>query len=136
MLRSDVAKTKDAESRRAPRQRAFLRAKISYLDGAISFDCVVTQISSTGAKINLAEGVTLPERFRVEIAGKNINRIARLVRREPDGAALSFVDETEAPDWTLTALNERLRVLEAENKMLRANCDKLAAQIQRANASY
>ena len=30
----------------------------------------------------------------------------------------------------------RLRVLEAENKVLRANCDTLAAQIQRANASY
>ena len=136
MARSDVAKTKDAEGRRAPRQRAFLRAKLSYRDGAISFGCVVTQISATGAKINLPEELTLPERFRIEVAGKNIDRAAKLVRRDAEGAAIAFVDEDAGVELTMPALKERLRVLEAENKMLRANCDALAAQLTRANASY
>ena len=136
MLRSNVASSSKAENRRGLRQRAFLRGKLSYLDGAISFDCVVTQISSTGAKISLKEGVSLPERFRIEIAVRQIDSKARLVRRDAEGAAIAFVDDDELVEANLPALKERLRMMEAENKMLRANCDALAAQLERSKASY
>jgi hypothetical protein len=136
MSKSGVAKAKGADNRRAPRQRAFLRAKLSYHDGAIAFDCVVNQISSNGAKIVLSENVALPERFRIEISQKNIDRTATLVRRDADGAAIAFVAAEEAEDASESALQLRLRLLEAENKMLRANCDALLVQLERSKASY
>jgi hypothetical protein len=136
MSNSAVAKAKHAEKRRAPRQRAFLRARLSYGDGAIAVDCVVNQISSSGAKIALSENVALPERFRVEIAQKNVDRTAKLVRRDGDGAAIEFIDAEEADDSGEPALQLRLRLLEAENKMLRANCDALLVQLERAKANY
>lgn len=114
-----------AERRRAPRQRAFLRARISHLDGSISFEGSVTQISQTGARVTLSATDNLPERFRIEIPQRRIDVAARLVRRDAEGAAVAFeIAEAGA------SLMDRLRVLEAENRMLRATCEALTAQLE------
>jgi len=122
--------------RRAPRQRAFLSARLVYLDGAISFDCSVTQFSATGAKINIKEDVNLPERFIVEIPQRRVKTEARLVRREADSIAIAFEAEADRFEASPAALRERIRLLEAENRMLRATCQTLNAQLAKDSGSY
>ena len=100
MLRSGVAEA-HKDNRRAPRQRAFLTARLVYPDGSVSVEGLVTQISEIGAKINLAEDVNLPERFRVEIPQRRLQREARLVRRDADSVAVAF--ETEPKPAALDA---------------------------------
>jgi len=122
--------------RRAPRQRAFLSAKLVYLDSSISIDCSVTHISATGAKINIKEDVNLPERFLVEIPLRRVKTEARLVWRDADSIAVAFGSEARPFETSPSALSQRIRVLEAENRMLRATCQSLNEQLAKASGCY
>ncbi len=118
------------EARRAPRERALLQAKVSYAGGSISFTCLVTQISASGAKIAISDQTSLPENFQFCIPQKNIDCGARLVWRRAGHAGVAFklapAPETQGPSDDVS----RLELLEAENKMLRATIDHLTAQLK------
>jgi hypothetical protein len=51
-----------AERRDLSRRRTLLKGKIAYGDGAFSMDCVIRDLSKTGARIALAKGQTMPTR--------------------------------------------------------------------------
>jgi hypothetical protein len=102
----------------------------------MSLDCMITQISETGARIDLKQGVAMPQTFRIVIPQRQIDRSARLVRREPDWAAIAFVEDPSAESTNLDAMRERLHALEVENRALRATCESLTQQLQRLQASY
>jgi len=135
-MKNSTMPSKALPERRAPRQRAFLSAKLVYLDNSISIDCSVTQISATGAKINVKEDVNLPERFRLEIPLRRVKTEARLVRREAESIAVAFGTEAEPFESSPSALSQRIRVLEAENRMLRATCQALNEQLAKASGCY
>jgi hypothetical protein len=118
--------------RRAPRERAFLAARVSYNNGAMSTPCTVLQLSATGAKIGLAETINLPDVFQIAIPQKSIERRARVVWRRGDVAAVAFLPN-EAPDEPADALDDKARIkaLRAENERLKAHIGKLTAQIAR-----
>jgi hypothetical protein len=120
--------------RRAPRQRAFLRAKLAYLDGSVTYDCAVVQLSATGARLAVTEAANIPDHFHIEIPQKRFSATARLVRRDPEGAAIAF--ENAGRDAAPHALLARLRELEAENKALRETCKTLMQQLDSQSACY
>ena len=124
------------ERRRAPRQRAFLRAKIAYIDGSITFDCSVTQISESGLRIMVTKDVNIPDRVRIDVPQKRLSTLARLVRRDSESAALAFEAEPTPTEANIPMLLERIRLLEAQNKMLKATCDSLTAQIESNKSLY
>ena len=125
-------KIESKPERRAPRERAFLSGRISYGAGALSTPCTIMQISATGAKINVAPTISLPEVFQLVIAQKSIDRPARLIWRRDDVAAIAF-----QPDKALVELPAaeaaRLQIaaLHAENDRLKARIGKLTAQVAR-----
>lgn len=49
--------------RRAPRKRSYYGGKIVHRDGSCSFDCVIRDISGSGAKIEIREHELIPRRF-------------------------------------------------------------------------
>jgi hypothetical protein len=50
------------EQRKSPRKKVLLSGKIIYGDGTHVLDCTIRDISTTGARIALAQGRTIPER--------------------------------------------------------------------------
>lgn len=51
------------EGRQARRQRTLLRGKLAYGSGAFSIDCVISDLSETGARVQIQAGATVPEQI-------------------------------------------------------------------------
>ncbi|WP_372425059.1 PilZ domain-containing protein [Salinarimonas chemoclinalis] len=133
-----------SEQRTAPRRRALVAARIRYGGGAVTIDCVVRNISETGAKIDISEGVTLPGHFEIVIPQMNVVHRAELRWRRGGEAGIAFLDVAEgeppaeaaapaAATLAVTpseaALKARIRALEAEVVRLRERILELGGGI-------
>jgi hypothetical protein len=56
-----IIDTDPDEHRRSARHRAFLGAKLIFGDAAFTIDCVVRDLSETGARVKLPEGQAVPD---------------------------------------------------------------------------
>lgn len=117
-----------SDNRREARQRTFLKGRIIFNNGASSMDCLVRDMSATGARLALTETATLPEVFDLFIPQKERTYKANLRWRRSDGIGVAFVDETmaaapvappQADPAAMLALIRRIAELEAENAALR-----------------
>jgi hypothetical protein len=126
-----------SEHRREVRQKTFLKGRIIFNKGASSMDCLVRDLSASGARLALTETTTLPEGFDLYIPQKEKTYRASLCWRRADGIGVTFVDEAvpapqavtpvpvaapiSAPDdaASMLALVRRISELEAENAALR-----------------
>ncbi|GEP05429.1 PilZ domain-containing protein [Methylobacterium oxalidis] len=132
-----------SEHRRETRQRVFLKGRIIFNNGASSLDCLVRDLSSSGARLALSETTTLPDSFDLFIPQKDRTFRAQLRWRRPDGIGITFVDEQARPepaapqapaaaegaDASIAVLLRRVSELEAENATLR----RLLATMAQAN---
>jgi hypothetical protein len=114
-----------AEHRQEVRQRVFLKGQIRFNNGAASMDCLVRDLSATGARISLSETAVLPEIFDLYIPQKDRTYRAALRWRREDGIGVTFEDAARAapaapePAADVSALLRRIAELEAENAALR-----------------
>ncbi len=117
------------EQRRSTRKRTFLKGKILFNAGASSMDCLVRDLSSEGARIELSETSTLPEVFDLHIQQKDATYRSTLRWRHEGLVGVTFGDHVVAPvpppaaaasDASLQVLLRRLAELEAENAALRS----------------
>ncbi len=131
-----AAKTEPRPERRSPRERAFLQARLSFAHGAVSFPCVVTQISANGAKLSVSDDVSVPDRFQIEIPQRGIDCPAEMVWRRNGQVGVVFLkpDARKAEGWETSLA--RLRELESENAKLRANLLSLTEQLNRITEGY
>jgi hypothetical protein len=130
-----AAKSEPRPARRAARERAFLQARLSFAHGAVSFPCVVTQISATGAKLSVGDEVSVPDRFQLEIPQRGVDCPAEMVWRRNGQVGVVFLAPEAPPERWETSL-ARLRELEAENAKLRASLLSLTEQLSRITESY
>ncbi|MBE7186020.1 MAG: PilZ domain-containing protein [Methylobacterium mesophilicum] len=91
----EMASDDDAERRIAPRIKTLKRAKVYFNNMNSTFDCVVRNISSTGALLTLDESAHLPREFGVRIGEMKELRPARLVYRRGMLAGIHFLDSPE-----------------------------------------
>jgi PilZ domain len=119
------------EARAAPRERAFLKARVSYNDGAISMSCTVVQISPSGARLNFDSIVSLPEIFDIEVPHKSIACRAKLVWRDRTLAGVEFVPEAVASHDGNADYLAKIRTLEALNAKFKAQIAELTSQVRR-----
>ncbi|KQO56992.1 MULTISPECIES: PilZ domain-containing protein [unclassified Methylobacterium] len=117
-----------SDNRKEARQRTFLKGRIIFNNGASSMDCLVRDMSATGARLALTETATLPEMFDLFIPQKERTYKANLRWRRADGIGVAFADETTAATpvpppqddpAAMLALIRRIAELEAENAALR-----------------
>ncbi|BDA85509.1 hypothetical protein Sa4125_30510 [Aureimonas sp. SA4125] len=81
-----------SERRVAPRVRTLKRAKILFNNRYSTFDCIVRNISSTGALLTIDEAAHLPKTFDITIGDEKTERPARLVYRRGVLAGIRFLD--------------------------------------------
>lgn len=87
--------------RASSRNRTLLPARIEFYDGAIKLDCVVKDLSETGARIRVSESVSIPESFRLYLPKTDRWFDAQLKWRRADliGVAFEGADAKEiAPE--------------------------------------
>jgi hypothetical protein len=104
--------------RRTERVRTILGARVVFNNGRSSIDCQIRNISDSGARLTLNEGLSLPGTFDLEIPSRNKTLRALLRWRTKDAAGVQFVDETLPPPDPAAALEE-LSALRAENARLK-----------------
>ncbi|MEX6505155.1 PilZ domain-containing protein [Jiella sp. M17.18] len=85
----------EAERRVAPRMRVLKRAKVIFNNGFSTFDCVVRNVSATGALLTLAESAHLPKEFSIRIGEEKESRPAKLIYRRAMFAGIRFLDIPE-----------------------------------------
>ena len=120
-----------SEQRVGVRKRTFLKGRIEFNGGASSMDCLIRDLSASGARLELSETAALPEVFDLYIAQKDQTFRSTLRWRKDEGVGVTFHDATRAnveaaaSDASMAVLFRRLQELETENASLRALLAKL-----------
>src|SRR3954447_6825755 len=110
---SQPAPTLDPNQRAAPRMRTLIAAKISFNNGQSTLDCLIRNLSDTGAKLSVSAAVTLPECFDLLIPQKSVTRRGRIVWRRGEAMGVRFDEgaprsQSGDPDATsLTQLEQQ-----------------------------
>ncbi len=116
-----------AEKRTAPRMKSLMAARISYAGGNAVIDCIVRNISDTGAKIAVSSAVTLPEEFDLIIPQRNtVQRVRMQWRRaEAIGVAFASAEPASRAESGEEALRQRIRELEGTINQMRTRIMEL-----------
>lgn len=114
-----------SERRGNERVRTFLRGQITFNHRLATMDCVVRDLSSSGARLALSQHGILPERFDLTIPHREVTYKCALRWRRPTEVGVVFEVPAEtnprppAVDPASVDLLVRVRQLELENAELR-----------------
>ena len=82
-----------AEKRRAPRQDVRWKATIHDEQGSIVATCIMTNVSASGAKLEIEEGIDVPDLFVLVLArNAGVRRGCEVVWRAATSIGVCFVD--------------------------------------------
>src|SRR3954464_4832718 len=116
---SQTAPKLDSDQRVAPRLKALIAAKISFNNSQSTLDCLIRNLSDTGAKLIVSAAVTLPECFDLIVPPKSLTHRARTVWRRGEAMGVRFDEDTprsESSDPDVSSLKRRMRELEGTSK--------------------
>ena len=102
--------------RKSNRNRAYIEGSIAFNNRCITVDCLVRDLSESGAKVIFANSAPLPNEFDLLIRHKETRR-ARLIWRTPTEAGIEFVGPP-ARDVASNEETRRVRRLEVERDRL------------------
>lgn len=104
-----------------------MQGRIVFNNQSSTLDCVIRNLSQSGAKLELSGSVTVPDRFELMIPRKGEIRRARIVWRRGELMGIAFEDALEqAPDPASMAA--RLKSAQEENSRLRQRVAELTAK--------
>jgi hypothetical protein len=83
------------ELRGAERSRSLLKAKIIFNNRMTTVDCVVKNISATGAKIAVSSALSIPNEFDLEIPMRGRTFKAQMRWRDTEGIGVEFTETVD-----------------------------------------
>ena len=108
------------DKRGAHRNRTFLKADLDVSGGLSSLSCIVKDLSDTGARLVLSDGVVLPETFRLRLPKPDRWVHVSVRWRRGEFVGVHFDDPSQAAHSDEPASEaDRIRQLEAEVARLR-----------------
>jgi len=78
------------QARSASRLRSFLKGRIRFNGGLRSLECLVRDISATGARLEISEAVSLPDRFELYLPHQAITHNASIEWRRGNQLGITF----------------------------------------------
>ena len=78
------------DKRRAPRQRTLKGAKIVFKDGVFTYDCIVKNLSATGAQLQVPATDGIPNRFQLVFDDRSQARTCNVVWRSANRLGVAF----------------------------------------------
>lgn len=115
------------EKRPATRIRTIMNGRIIFNNRSATLDCLVRNLSETGAKLEVSGAVTVPDRFELDIPRKGERRRARIVWRREGEMGIAF-EHAAAKAPAGEPMAARVQRLEEENARLRSRVAELVAQ--------
>src|SRR5438309_3573242 len=113
------------EARRSERLRSLLRARIIFNGGNSTIECLIRNVSADGMRLQLAESLSVPGEFDLEVPHKGRSYRARLVWRGDGMIGVAFVPANAEP----VRGNAELQRLERENAELRTQLRQLTERL-------
>lgn len=124
------------KDRHSVRSRALLKATIRFYNRNVTIDCLVRDISPTGAKIELDRTSVLPGEFELEIPQRSAVYPCELKWRRENAVGVSF---KENMDPGVAHYGEfaraRIEALEKENAALRLEISRLKPPLHSSPAN-
>lgn len=114
---------------RAERVRTILGARAIFNGGRSAIDCQIRNMSETGAKLTLDEGLSLPPTFDLEVPARNKIFRVMLRWRTKDAAGVQFVDEGLKARAAQGDVADELVALRNENAALRRRVADLVRRL-------
>ncbi len=117
------------DRRTSPRERVILGGAIAADAKGAKVDCVVRNLSSSGANIELPNSATMPEEFSIAIPKTGRSFLAKIIWWRADRAGLTFQNDTTPGNAPHTLdLEERLRVSEKKARALKQRVRQLLGE--------
>jgi hypothetical protein len=121
-----------SERRRATRQRSLLQGRLFYNKRRNSVDCIIRDISETGARLKFSAAVTVPEALELYVPNRDECFRVRVEWRQGEEVGVTFVQPkkgaaTAAGDDDLA---ERVKKLETELSSLRRLVSELKGELR------
>lgn len=111
------------ERRLSSRMKSFLQGRIYFNNRRSTVDCLIRDLSETGARLSFSEAVSVPDAIELYIPNRDETRRARSEWRNGNEMGVSFVDEARAQPGTSEVagldIAARLQKLESEVASLR-----------------
>ena len=92
-----------SDKRTSPRLRSFLKGRVVFNGGQNSLDCLIRDISATGARLELSASVTLPDRFDLYLPHRDETCRAHLQWRRGGHIGVAFDQIDGAPEMPIAA---------------------------------
>ena len=122
-----------SERRIAQRQKSFLRGCIYFNNRRSATDCLIRDISPTGARLIFSDTVTVPDMVDLYIPQKDQMLRAQVQWRHGDEVGVGFPAATKAKPGSAAPadedLAERVKNLEAEVAKLKKMLKRLKADV-------
>jgi hypothetical protein len=130
-----------SERRVASRKRSFLQGRLFYNNRRNSVDCVIRDISETGARLQFSAAVTVPEALELYVPNKDQMYRVRAEWRQGEEMGVVFLNAA-ANDPSIAGradagdLADRVNKLESELLTLRRIVNELRTELrQRGEAA-
>ena len=108
------------ERRRVPRLKSLLRGRVYFNNRSSTVECLVRDISADGARLALADDVTIPDVVELYVPQKDQFFRSHVIWRRDGEAGIAFsVSERLAAPSESGDLAERVRKLETEIEQLK-----------------
>jgi hypothetical protein len=123
------------DRRSSLRQKSFLQGRIYFNNRRATLDCVIRDLSETGAKLKISEAVAVPEAMELYIPNREEIHRARVEWRSEDEIGVSFGEAaapSAAPELPADVV-QRLSKLESEVAALRRIVNELRSENRKAH---
>jgi len=121
------------ERRRATRQKSFLRGCIYFNNRRSALDCLIRDISASGARLIFSDTVTVPDVVDLYIPQKEQTLRAQVHWRHGDEIGVAFTHGAQSsgapPPIDVADLAGRVQKLETEIAALRKVLKRLKAEV-------
>jgi hypothetical protein len=123
------------DRRSSTRQKSFLQGRVYYNNRRSSIDCLVRDISETGAKLVFSGTVTLPDVVELYLSNKEAVCRARVQWRRGNEVGVDFIVDNASDAAPSGDLLGRVLKLESECALLKRTVRDLRAEVRKLSAS-
>jgi hypothetical protein len=117
------------ERRISTRQKSFLRGCIYYNKRRSAMDCLIRDISASGARLIFSTAVSIPDVVELYIPQKEETLRAHVQWRRDGEVGVAFAKGAQAPAPPHESLAERVERLEAEVASLKRMLKRLKSEV-------
>ena len=118
------------DRRKAARQKSFLRGCIYFNNRRSAVDCLVRDISPTGARLIISDSITTPDVVELYIPQKEQTLRAHIHWRHGSELGVAFGANAVPADAGNQELAQRVQKLEAEIAALKRVLKKIKSEIE------